>query len=48
MLAVGEPKPHRRRNEGSCGAPVARGEMEQHFLKVLISLSLIDDICMMT
>jgi hypothetical protein len=24
MLAEGEPKPHRRRTEGSCGAPVAR------------------------
>ena len=24
MLAEGEPKPHRRRNEGDCGAPVAR------------------------
>jgi hypothetical protein len=24
MLAEGEPKPHRRRTEGDCGAPVAR------------------------
>jgi hypothetical protein len=24
MLAEGEPKPHRRRTEGTCGAPVAR------------------------
>jgi hypothetical protein len=24
MLAEGEPKPHRRRTESSCGAPVAR------------------------
>jgi len=24
MLAEGEPKPHRRRNEGDCGASVAR------------------------
>jgi hypothetical protein len=24
MLAEDEPKPHRRRTEGSCGAPVAR------------------------
>jgi hypothetical protein len=23
MLAEGEPKPHRRRNEGDCGVPVA-------------------------
>ena len=24
MLAEGEPKPHRRRTEATCGAPVAR------------------------
>jgi len=24
MLAEGEPKPYRRRTEGTCGAPVAR------------------------
>jgi hypothetical protein len=24
MLAEGEPKPHRSRTEGDCGAPVAR------------------------
>jgi hypothetical protein len=24
MLAEGESKPHRRQNEGDCGAPVAR------------------------
>ena len=24
MLAEGEPKPHRRRTESTCGAPVAR------------------------